>query len=95
MISGFLAGPSYFTATGLVTTIIIAVAGFRTFGKWRREKLEEKRIEIAIEALALCYEARFIFENIRSPLSYPGEWDDIREKRPNHFPVRLISNSKR
>jgi hypothetical protein len=39
---------------GLITTITIAVAGFRTFGKWRREELEERRIDVAIEALALC-----------------------------------------
>jgi hypothetical protein len=39
-----------FTAFGLITTIIIAIAGFRTFGKWRREKLEEKRIEVATTA---------------------------------------------
>jgi hypothetical protein len=66
-----------FTAFGLITTIIIAIAGFRTFGKWRREKLEEKRIEVAIEALALCYEARFVFDGIRSAISYPGEWADM------------------
>jgi len=71
-----------FTAFGLITTIIIAIAGFRTFGKWRREKLEEKRIEVAIDSLALCYEARFIFDGIRSPLAYPGEWEDMPQTGP-------------
>lgn len=66
-----------FTLVGLVVTITIAIAGFRTFNKWRREKLEEKRIEVAIDALALCYEARFIFDGIRSPMAYPSEWNDM------------------
>jgi hypothetical protein len=72
-----------FTLTGLVITVVVAVAGFRTFEKWRREKLEEKRIEVAIEALALCYEARFIFDGIRSPIAYGGEWEDMPTIGPN------------
>ncbi|MGL5164717.1 MAG: hypothetical protein ACRC9K_02375 [Afipia sp.] len=65
------------TITGLITTITIAIAGFRTFGKWKREKIEEKRIDIAIEALALCYESKFIFDHIRSPMAYAAEWKDM------------------
>jgi hypothetical protein len=41
------------TIIGLLITITIAIGGFRTFERWRKEKLEEKRIDIAIEALAL------------------------------------------
>jgi len=40
------------TLTGFGITIGIAVGGFRTFGRWKREKLEERRIEVAIDALA-------------------------------------------
>jgi hypothetical protein len=45
------------TIIGFIITISIAVGGFRTFNRWKREKIEEKRIDIAIEALALVYEA--------------------------------------
>jgi len=50
------------TVIGFLLTGAIAVVGFRTFEKWKREKLEEKRIEIAFEALALGYEAGFVFD---------------------------------
>jgi hypothetical protein len=66
-----------FTLTGFVITIIIAIGGFRTFGRWKREKIEEKRIDTALEALALVYEAKFIFESIWSPGSYSYEYESM------------------
>lgn len=60
-------------------TISIAVGGFRTFNRWKREKIGEKRIDIAIEALALVYESKFIFDHIRSEMSFPYEWQDMPE----------------
>jgi hypothetical protein len=68
------------TISGLTLTALIAVAGFRTFERWKREKLEEKRIDIAYEALALAYETKFIFQSIRSPLSEGYEWADMPKK---------------
>lgn len=65
------------TIIGFVITIAIAVGGFRTFGRWRKEKIEEKRIDTAIEALALVYESKFVFDAIRSEMSYPYEWKDM------------------
>jgi hypothetical protein len=65
------------TVLGLLLTLGIALAGFRTFGRWRKEKLEEKRIDIAIETLALTYKSKFIFDHIRSALSYPQEWEEM------------------
>lgn len=62
---------------GFIITIVIAVGGFRTFGRWKREKLEERRIETAIEALALVYESKFIFDHIRSEMSFEYEWKDM------------------
>ena len=59
------------TIIGLLITVGIATVGFRSFGKWKREKLEERRIDIAFEALALAYEAGFIFDSIRSPRASP------------------------
>lgn len=65
------------TITGFTITVTIAVAGFRSFDRWKREKLEEKRIEIALEALSLAYEGREVFEMIRSPGSFGHEWTDM------------------
>jgi hypothetical protein len=66
------------TLVGFAITTAIAYAGFKTFDKWKREKIEEKRIEIALEALALAYEAGFVFEGIRSPMSFEGEWAEMK-----------------
>src|SRR5579862_323348 len=65
------------TIIGFAITIIIAVGGFRTFNRWKREKLEERKIEIAFEALSIAYETKFIFETIRNPMTYSYEWDDM------------------
>ncbi len=66
-----------FTLFGFLITIIIAVSGFRTFGRWRREKLEERRIETALDVLAIAHETQFIFQNIRGPLTEGYEWADM------------------
>jgi hypothetical protein len=65
------------TIVGFAITICIAFGGFRTFGRWKREKLEEKRMEIAIEALALAYQAKYVFQNIRGPFIPVTEWKDM------------------
>jgi hypothetical protein len=67
------------TIIGFIITISIAVGGFRTFNRWKREKIEEKRIDIAIEALALVYESKFIFDHIKSETSVPYESQDMAE----------------
>jgi hypothetical protein len=67
------------TIIGFTITVGIAGIGFRTFGRWKREKLEEKRIEIAFDMLAIAYEAQFIFAHIRGPMAYPYEWTDMQE----------------
>lgn len=66
------------TIMGFIMTLGIATAGFRSFAKWKREKIEERRIDIALEALALAYEANFIFDSIRSPMSFEGEWSEMK-----------------
>jgi hypothetical protein len=65
------------TIIGFGITIGIAVGGFRTFGRWKREQVEEKRIETAIDALAIVYESKFMFDNIRSEMSFDYEWKDM------------------
>jgi hypothetical protein len=68
------------TMIGFAITVGIAIGGFRTFGRWKREKLEEKRIEIAFNMLEIAYEAKFVFNNIRSPMSFEYEWKDMPEE---------------
>lgn len=65
------------TIVGFIITIAIAIGGFRTFGRWKKERIEEKRIDTAIEALTLVYESKFIFDHIRSAMSFPYEWKDM------------------
>jgi hypothetical protein len=40
-----------FTVAGLLLTGGIAVFGFRTFGRWKAEVVEAKRIDVAFDAL--------------------------------------------
>lgn len=62
------------TIVGFVITIGIAIGGFRTFRRWKRERVEERRIDIAFDALSLAKESKFIFGKIRDPNGFEGEW---------------------
>jgi hypothetical protein len=72
------------SAIGLLITVIIAVAGFRTFGRFKKERIEEKRIDLAIEALAFAHKSKFIFDYIRAPLTLPAEWEDMPSGMGSH-----------
>jgi hypothetical protein len=68
------------TIVGFLITIGIAAGGFQSFTRWKKEKIEEKRIDTAIEALALVYESRFVFEHIRNiGTAFSYEWEDMPE----------------
>jgi hypothetical protein len=69
------------TLLGFAITVGIAIGGFRTFDRWKREKLEEKRIDIAIDALALTYESKYIFDHIRSEMTFGYEWQDMPKRK--------------
>jgi hypothetical protein len=68
------------TIVGFFVTIGVAYFVFRTFERWKREKIEEKRIDIAIEALELAYDCQEVFEIIRSPGSFGSEYADMPRK---------------
>ena len=72
--------PSIVALLGLGLTAVIAIAGFKSFGRWKREKIEERRIEVALDALAIAYEARFRFESIRSRFMREDEYADEPSK---------------
>jgi hypothetical protein len=94
------------TIVGLVLTAIVSGFGLRTFGKWRRENIEDRRIETAVDALSLAYQAKWVFQNIRAPITYSyeyesmpgrsGESEDIRAVRGKYFAVlrRVERNSE-
>lgn len=65
------------TVLGMLATGGFAFAGLRTFGKWRNEKIEERRIDTALEALSVAYESKGVFDAIRSPGSFNHEYDDM------------------
>jgi hypothetical protein len=80
--------PSIVALLGLGLTAVIAIAGFKSFGRWKREKIEERRIEVALDALAIAYEVRFRFEGIRSRIMREDEYADIDEPlKGNAFPM--------
>jgi hypothetical protein len=65
------------TLIGYAITIVIAIGGFKSFSRWRREQLEAKRIDVAIEALTVAYKTKFVFEHIRGAMASGNEWDDM------------------
>jgi hypothetical protein len=68
------------TIIGFVITGAIAIGGFGTFERWRKQKLEEKKIDVALEALSIAYQSKFVFEQIRGPMAYSYEWSDMPER---------------
>ena len=81
------------TIAGLALTAVISIFGFRTFGKWRREAIEERRIEAAVDALSLAYQSKWVFENIRAPVIFPYEYEDMPE-RPGEPEERRSARGK-
>jgi hypothetical protein len=65
------------TIIGFAITSLIAWSGFRSFDRWKRERLEDKRIEISFDALSIAYESKFVFGTIRNPQGYEIEWKDM------------------
>lgn len=65
------------TIVGMAITVGIAIGGFKTFGRWKRERIEERKIDIALEALSIAYESKGVFEAIRNPGLFSYEWSDM------------------
>ena len=75
-----MTGPWEFGWTQALSIIglLIASFGLRTFARWRKEKIEEKRIETAVEAVTLARESEGVFADIRRTMTYDFEWADKR-----------------
>lgn len=82
------------TCFGLIVTGGIAICGFRTFDSWKREKIEERRIDIALDALSISYESKTVFGRIRNPNGFEGEWAQMpirKGESPEHRASRGAS----
>jgi hypothetical protein len=64
---------------GLLLTGTLGWFGLRTLDKWRQEKIEEKKVDLAMDALSLAYEAKGVFEAIRARLVSSSEWADMEQ----------------
>ncbi|WP_210166314.1 hypothetical protein [Bradyrhizobium sp. LTSP857] len=61
---------------GITVTGAMAGFGLRSFAKFKREKLEERRIEVALDALAIAYESKFVFQMVRVRAARQDEYSD-------------------
>jgi hypothetical protein len=60
------------TLAGLLLTISIALGTYRTFNRWKREKIEERRLDVALDALSIAYEAQM---DLRRPPAAVRAWN--------------------
>lgn len=70
--------------------LISLFVGLNTFSRWKRERLEEKRIDVAIEALAIAFEACSAFDIIRARLIKRYETDQLRTTHGIHTEEHTI-----
>jgi hypothetical protein len=78
MIKDF-AAPSV-ALVGIIVTGTMAGLGLKSFAKFKREKIEERRIEVALDALTLAYETKFVFETIRARAILSREYEDAADE---------------
>ncbi len=65
---------------GLTTTVAVcfgAWIAWRGLRTWRLEQIERRQCELAEESLALMYEAKEMFEHVRSPLVLESEGSSL------------------
>jgi hypothetical protein len=63
---------------GIVAASVAAICGFKSFDRWKREQLEERRIDVALEGLAIARESKYVFARIRNPNGFEGEWRSMQ-----------------
>ncbi|MBI2254390.1 MAG: hypothetical protein HYU58_07225 [Proteobacteria bacterium] len=73
------------TLAGALVVLYAAHKGSDTYKQWRRQKSEERRIDLAEQVLTLAYKLKRAIEAIRSPLMLGGELaraeNDLRERK--------------
>lgn len=68
------------TIVGAGAVIYAAHKGADTFKQWRRQKNEERRIELAEQVLTLAYKLRRALEGIRSPAMFGAEMNEVYDE---------------
>jgi hypothetical protein len=68
------------TIIGALAVIYAAHKGSDTFKQWRRQKNEERRIELAEQVLTLAYKLRRAIEGIRSPAMWGAEQGEVYDE---------------
>ena len=80
------------TQISAIIALWVAIYGIDS---WRREHTGKRQIELAEETLALFYEARDVIANIRHPVSWGSESDDIErgeKESENDYDARKRAN---
>lgn len=85
----------FLSALQSASIIIAALMGAYGLDAWRREFVGKRKMELAEEVLALCYETKEIIDFMRSPggfsgegesrIQEPGESEGVKTKRNNAF----------
>src|SRR3546814_15956255 len=68
------------TLFGAGAVVYAAHKGSDTFKLWRRQKNEERRIELAEQVLTLAYKLRRAIEGIRSPAMWAEEINAVHDE---------------
>jgi hypothetical protein len=72
------AGPAVAIA-GVAITGLLTLRGLNSFERWRRERIEERRIQVAIDALAIAREAMIAFAAVRGSGVGSHEYADMSD----------------
>lgn len=71
------------TVIGALAVIYAAHKGSDTFKQWRRQKNEERRIELAEQVVTLAYKLRRAIQSIRSPVMWGAEQNAVHDELRN------------
>jgi hypothetical protein len=72
------AGPAV-ALLGVLATFGVALKGLNSFERWRRERIEEKRIQVAIDVLSIAHEATIAFSAVRGRFIANYEYADMSD----------------
>lgn len=87
----------------LVVVVVAAFIGVFAVRNWREERIDQRRFELAEQYLALVYEARNVFDSVRSAFGTVGEGstrvpqdaneseDEKRERDYNFVPIERVN----
>ena len=72
----FVATDGLWNAVEALSVTFAALVAWKGIDAWRKEMIGRRKSEIAEETLAVFYETKEVFKDIRSPLTYSAEAED-------------------